>query len=251
LLKVAPAGAESLGMRVPGHCHLVPTVPTEAQPALPAADGAFEGRLPLCTDVPLEGREGVVKARLSSLMAALGEVPGQFEPPPPPVGQGLARLIDDICPAGTVVVHARSVPGCSLDLEHIVVASRGLVVVSPEWAVLAGEGAGGDDLRGRTRAGASSSRGPDRRRSRQVRETLRRSNALRAWLAGTSWAGTPVLAAVCSPPLMGPASAPPVLLDGLWFGPIERLPSWLGSGDKLDVPARAALGYFLAADLPA
>lgn len=245
-------------MRVPGHDQLNSSISArqDGSPTLPGpGPGPFAG----WRDMAPHTREGVVKERLSTLLFALGELPGQFGPAPnmPLPGQGLARLIDDICPASTVVIHSKSLPGCRLALEHLVVAPRGLVVVSPEWAPVTEPsprpaGPSGHGRRSSTPA-ASASVGDShtRRRSRVVRETLRRANALRAWLAGTDWAGATLWAAVCSPPMMGPPVPPPVVIDGLWLGGIERLPSWLGSGPSLDGPARAALGYFLAAELPA
>jgi len=39
-------------------------------------------------------------------------------------------------------------------------------------------------------------------------------------------------------------------LDGLWLGAVNQLPEWLSSGGALDPEACAALGHFLAAELP-
>jgi hypothetical protein len=87
-------------------------------------------------------------------------------------------------------------------------------------------------------------------RSGLVRATLRRAYGLRAWLCGTPWTGTPVLAAVCSAPTLVGTVEPPVELDGLWLGGIELLPAWLASGGALDDAAAAEMAAFLAAELP-
>jgi hypothetical protein len=241
-------------MRVPGNDQ--PNSALRAReggsPAAPQGQTGWESRRHLSTGVGPAGREGVVKARLSILLAALGELPAQFPTEQARPGQGLAHLIDDMCSATTPVIHAKLLPLCSLDLEHLVVAPRGLVVVSPEWAPAPPKGPRTDVPPGRVRSASARSGGPEeRRRSRLVREALRRANALRAWLETTPWAGTPVWAAVCSAPVLGPPPSPPVVLDGLWLGDLQRLPAWLGTGADLDAPDRAALGYYLSAELPA
>ena len=187
----------------------------------------------------------MVKERLTTLLAALGELPGPGLLLP---GEGLARIVDDICPAGAMVVRSKSLPGCALALERLVVGPRGVVVVSTEWVPPRSKmnvGAPGA-LRSACTAATSAQ---DRRRSRVVREALRRARALHAWLDGTAWAGVPVWAAVCLPPLGAPVPPPPVVIDGLWVGPIERLPAWLASGPELDSSSRAALGCFLNSEL--
>jgi hypothetical protein len=93
------------------------------------------------------------------------------------------------------------------------------------------------------------------RRTGVVREILRRGNALHSWLEGTAWGQVPVFAAACSAPLMGTTQKAPLMLegmtlDGLWLGAVNQLPEWLASGGSLDPEARAALGNFLAAELP-
>jgi hypothetical protein len=212
----------------------------------------WENRWELLAAGPPQAREGVVKARLSILMAALGEHPGQHGPVAPRAGQGLTRLIDAMCPAGTVVVHAKSLSGCSLALEHLVVAPRGVVVVSPDWAPVVPGTARPTTSKPvvAVRPSDQQLRAEANRRSRLVRETLRRAKALRTWLAGTDWAATPVWAALCTAPVLGPPMAPPVVLDGLWVGDVERLPSWLACGVELDTAARQELGSFLVAELP-
>lgn len=222
-------------------------------PPLPGGQAGWESRGGLGDDaVALQGRESVVKARLSILLAVLGEFPSQFTTEPPPPGTGLAHLIDDMCPTGTLVVHDKKLAPCALPLEHLVVAPRGLVVVSPEWIPVPVKGPERAEPTRRPGATATEASGlDDGQRSRLVREALRRANALRAWLDQTPWTGTPVWAAVCLEPVVGPPPAPPVALDGLWVGDVERLPAWLACRSDLDGPDRAALGYFLAAELPA
>jgi hypothetical protein len=93
------------------------------------------------------------------------------------------------------------------------------------------------------------------RRIGLVREILRRGNALNSWLDETSWGHIPVFAAACSAPLMGTMQKPPLMLegmtlDGLWLGAVNQLPEWLASGGALGPEDRAALGNFLAAELP-
>jgi len=216
-------------------------------PALPGEEEAWESRWRFGDPSPT-GRERVVQARLSILLAALGELPGSRADARP--GEGLARLLDKLCSCA-VVIHDKELPQGGVALEHVVVAPRGLVVVSPAWAPvpLRGPKPGRGD--GRARAYPLPSAGEGRRRSRIVRETLRRGKALSAWLDQTAWAGTPVWAAVCSAPVLGLPVEPAVMLDGLWLGDIERLASWLASGLDLDGPRRSALGRFLAAELPA
>ncbi|HUC13717.1 MAG TPA: hypothetical protein VMS00_04620, partial [Acidimicrobiales bacterium] len=208
----------------------------------------------------IPGREGVVRARLSHLLASLSDMPAQHPALAFDRGPGFGRLLDEICPAGSVVMHGRRVPNKALALDHIAIVPRGLVVV-------------GSDL-GHALRGASSKRGtawqsrerldgPTRpaisglgeRRTGLVREILRRGNALRSWLDETSWGHVPVYAAACSAPLMGAMQKPPLMLagmrlDGLWLGAVNQLPEWLASGGAFDHEACAALGNFLAAELP-
>jgi hypothetical protein len=119
-------------------------------------------------------------------------------------------------------------------------------------------------LQGRDgREGSDAADGPGRqaifglgeRRTGIVREILRRGNALHSWLEGTPWGHVPVFAAACSAPLMATMQKPPLMLegmtlDGLWLGAVNQLPEWLGSGGALGSEARAAVGNFLAAELP-
>jgi hypothetical protein len=54
---------------------------------------------------------------------------------------------------------------------------------------------------------------------------------------------------------MATTQKPPLLLegmtlDGLWLGAVNQLPEWRVSGGSLGSEARAALGSFLAAELP-
>lgn len=230
---------------------------------------------------PDELRAGVVRARLSNLMAVLGEpaLPplsgGGLAARPFPEGLGaparegrllpravpgdaLGRVVDCVVPTGLIVLHARRVPGNGPALEHIVVAPRGLVVVAPSWAG-AGDGrqpdgkAGAHCAQGRSAPGRSGHRraraGRTDTRSEAVRGAVRRAGALRRWLAGSAWHDVPVLGAVCSAPVEGYVSFPPVLVDGLWVGSLERLPSWLAAGTALTAAERAAIGYYLVSEL--
>lgn len=222
-----------------------------------------------------DSRAGVVRARLTNLMAVLNEsgpgslrVPGAAlrslpsVPGPRPCnermlpravpGDALGRVIDCVVPTGLMVVHGRCLPDGSVSFEHIVVSRRGLVVVAPSWA--AGDGTG----ERRSPAQCSQSRSgaqrhqragrPDRR-SELVRSVLRKSCGLRDWLQASAWEEVPVLAAVCTEPSANDVVPPPVVLDGLWVGAVERLPSWLASGSALTAAERAAISYYLISEL--
>ena len=216
---------------------------------------------PLAEAIP--GREGVVRARLSHLLASLGDIPSQHPTAAFDRGPGFGRLLDEICPAGSVVMHGRRVPDKALPLDHVAIVPRGLVVVGSD----VGQGSrGGSSQRGRAlqgREGREGRDGPARptvfglgeRRTGLVREVLRRGNGLHSWLEGTPWGHVPVFAAACSAPLMATVQKPPLMLegmtlDGLWLGAVNQFPEWLASGGALDPEARAALGNFLAAELP-
>ena len=195
--------------------------------------------------IPPEGREGVVRARLSTLLASLGEFPAQRDLAGAEPSDAVSDLLDDICPAGSVVMHGRSLPALGVKLENLVIASRGAVVVSPVLAPFPARGRSG------TRRAPAAQAGRGISRSTVVRETLRRAHALRAWMSATPWAGTPVIAAVCSEPAPANVGEPPLAIGELWLGPTESLPGWLSSGEALRGTGAAALGYFLAAELPA
>lgn len=210
-------------------------------------EGAWDSGGLTQSHMPAPGREGLVRARLSNLLACLGELPGPMEMMGTELSQALARFLDDACPAGTVVMHGRKLPGRDIVLENLVIGARGVVVAKPLLAPV--PGGGGKQRAGAPRAGALvANRGTTR--SAVVRETLHRAYALRAWLAGTSWLGTPVLAAVCYEPAPATASEAPVVLDALWLGAAEHLFAWLMSGDTLNGGTAAALSCFLAAELP-
>ncbi|MGH9107048.1 MAG: hypothetical protein ACRDZX_14690 [Acidimicrobiales bacterium] len=179
------------------------------------------------------GRQGVVHARLSKLLTALGELPAGAGPArlaaaPPPVCP-----LGGLCPPRAVVLHgpwlAPGPGGQALPIEHVVVAPRGVVVAQ------------------------EASTGPAKA---AVRGALRRANVLRAWLGENGWPGAPVLAAVFSGPAPYSWPAPalpapgPVVIDGLWVGAAEHLPAWLASGRALDRAARASMSGFLAGQLP-
>lgn len=213
---------------------------------------------PVAEAIP--GREGVVRARLSHLLASLGDIPGQHPALAFDRGPGFGRLLDEICPAGSVVMHGRRVPNKALPLDHVAIVARGLVVVGSDLGQAL---RGGSSQRGRAWQGRDGLDGPARpalselgeRRTGLVREILRRGNALRSWLDETPWGHVPVYAAACSAPLMGAMQKPPLLLegmtlDGLWLGAVNQLPEWLALGGAVDDDVRAALGNFLAAELP-
>lgn len=223
-----------------------------------AGEGRPASPEPLAEAIP--GREGVVRARLSHLLASLGDIPSQHPVAAFDRGPGFGRLLDEICPAGSVVMHGRRVPNMALSLDHVTIVPRGLVVVCSDLGQPLRAGPG---QRGRTWQGREGLDGPSRpaisgfgdRRTGLVREILRRGNALSSWLDGTPWGHVPVFGAACSAPLMGTMQKPPLVLegmtlDGLWLGAVNQLPEWLATGGALDREARAALGNFLAAELP-
>jgi hypothetical protein len=221
-------------------------------------EGGPGGTEPLAEAIP--GREGVVRERLSHLLASLGDIPSQHPAAAFDRGPGFGRLLDEICPAGSVVMHGRRVPDKALPLDHVAIVPRGLVVVGSDLsrALRGGIAQRGRDLQGRDGAdgpGRPASFGPGERRSGVVREILRRGNALHSWLEGTPWGHVPVFAAACSAPVMATMQKPPLMLegmtlDGLWLGAVNQLPEWLASGGALGSEARAAVGNFLAAELP-
>ncbi len=183
--------------------------------------GATAGRL-----AAARGRDDVVRQRLGRLLEALGEVPA----PSSPLrvherGHALAHMLGGSISRGARLLSGRYLPNRTLELGCVVVSPRGVAVVDI---------APGDRCAGR------------------ARETLRRANALRAFLEDTRWSQVPVLAAVCS--LGGPeaeaASAPPLVLDRLWLGDKAQLTLWLMGDGPLDGAACRALGAFLDAELP-
>jgi hypothetical protein len=201
-------------------------------------------------------REEIVRDRLCRLLAVLGDVPFQRPISAPNWGNALRHLLDDICPAGTVVIHARRVPDTGLRLEHLAVAPRGLVVIGPYLSQTPPGSLSRHNatIRSRSASGGGSAAlpraQPGARRPGPVRETLCRSRAMRSWLAGTRWAEVPVLAAVCSAAVLGPTANPARALGGLWLGPANELPGWLASGESLAGTTCGALAYFLASELP-
>lgn len=203
------------------------------------------------------GREEIVRDRLCRLLAVLGDAPFQRPITAPNWGNALGQLLDDICPAGTVVMHARRVPDTGLRLEHLAVAPRGLVIIGPYLGQASPRGLSRHNAMTRSRSASGGGPAaplraqPTVRRPGPVRETLCRSRAMRSWLAGTRWAEVPVLAAVCSAAVLGPTANPARALGGLWLGPANELPAWLATGRSLDGTTCGALAYFLASELPA
>jgi hypothetical protein len=248
---MVPVGADFAVMPVQRHEHVTEmaraaeTSPPPSSGGLTGWEAAWDMAGLTVSHIPPEGREGVVRARLSTLLASLGEFPAPRDLAGVEANDAVSGLLDDICPAGSVVMHGRSLPALGVKLENLVVASRGAVVVSPVLAPLPGRGRSGTRRAPAVQAGRGISR------STVVRETLRRAHALQAWLSGTRWAGTPVIAAVCSEPAPASVGEPPLVIGELWLGAIASLPGWLGSGDVLGGTGAAALGYFLAAELPA
>jgi len=208
---------------------------------------------------PVAGREDIVKARLSRLLAALGELPAERPPRPADWRPALRRFLDGRCPAGTLVMHGRRLPNRPLVLEHLIIAPRGLVVVGPSFGQVLRGGYSHPAPGWRAREAASrfnmglavgTAMAGDRRPA-LVRETLRRCYALRSWLGAGPWDGLPVLAAVCGCPVARRAPAHPwLMLDGLWLGTADQLPGWLVSDDVVDLATRAKLGRFLDEALP-
>ncbi len=206
---------------------------------------------------PVAGREDIVRARLSRLLATLGELSAERAPGPPDWRPALRRFLDGRCPAGTVVMHGRRLPNRPLVIEHLIVAPRGLVVVSPSFGQVLRGGYShlGPAWRAREAAGGVSAPRAlgtvaGDRRPALVRETLRRCYALRSWLGAGPWDGVPVLAAVCGCPVARASAHPWLMLDGLWLGAADQLPGWLISEEILDVATRTDLGRFLAEVLP-
>jgi hypothetical protein len=237
------------GMKIPG--------PFEGCPPLTGAGGP-DAYHQFPTGQPVAGREEIVRERLSTLWAALGDLPND----PPPGGAewrpALRRFLDGSCPPEVSVMHGRRLPHRPLVLEHLLVAPRGLVVVGPNFGQVLRGGHSPRLASGRAREVASRLNKPfgagqalpGDRRPALVRETLRRSYALRSWLGASPWEGVPVLAAVCSCPAARAPGQPWVMLDGLWLGAADQLPPWLVSEDVLCPDGRAQLGRFLAEALP-
>ncbi|MGO9657896.1 MAG: hypothetical protein ACLQVK_08365 [Acidimicrobiales bacterium] len=207
---------------------------------------------------PVAGREDIVKARLSRLMATLGEPTAKCPPRPADWRPALRRFLDGRCPAGTLVMHGRRLPNRPLVLEHLVIAPRGLVVVGPSFGQVLRGGYARPVPAWRAREAASHLNMPlavgtavaGDRRPALVRDTLRRRFALRSWLETGPWDGVPVLAAVCECPVARAVAHPWLVLDGLWLGTADQLPEWLVADAVLDLATRATLGRFLDEALP-
>lgn len=188
------------------------------------------------------GREGVVRERLYDLLSTLGELPLDVDRPRP-WGTSWPSALEAACPPGYTALYGGNLPGKGLACEAIVAGPIGIVVVghteepgrpfgtprSSGARVPAGGPAPYRPL------GARGGRSP-------VRETLRRALALRAWLQGTRWEGTAVLAGVCSPPVLEHDGQLPLLLDGLWVGAINYLGPWLASAPGTGGQSLAAAG---------
>jgi hypothetical protein len=259
LLRLKSPGADPPEMPVDSNKRVTKiTRGAEVRSLSSVVGGGRAGSLePLAEAIP--GREGVVRARLSHLLASLGDIPAQHPALAFDRGPGFGRLLDEICPAGSVVMHGRRVPNKALPLDHVAIVPRGLVVVGSDLGQAL---RGGSIQRGKGWQGRDGFDRPARpvsglgeRRTGLVREILRRGNALRSWLDETSWGHVPVYAAACSAPLMGAMQKPPLMLegmtlDGLWLGAVNQLPEWLASGGALDDEVRASLGNFLAGELP-
>jgi hypothetical protein len=225
--------------------------------------------------LPPGARQDVVKARLSNLLASLGEFSADRSSAPAEWRPALRRFLDENCPAEVVVMHGRRLAHRPLTIEHLLVAPRGVVVVGPSFGQVLSEGVGspgplshpgplrhpgplshpGPPASGPAGAGLATKTwpGPSRPRARRpvlVRETLRRCYALRSWLEASCWESVPVLAAVCSCPVNPQESHPGLMLDGLWLGTADQLPDWLVSEPAITGADRAQLATFLAAALP-
>jgi len=232
-----------------------PSVAVESNQLVAGAIGAADERFP-APKFP-GGHDGVVRERLDNLFTFLGDLPFQRPITAPNWTTALGRLLDDMCPPEAVVLHGRRLPDRALSFDHLVVAPIGLVVVGPCPGHVGREAPSQLSValppkQTPARLGTASANGGGRRARRPglVRETLRRRYALRFWLAGTGWAEVPVRAAVCAAAVLGPTAGPPLILDGLWLGPADRLPAWLASGSALGSETRAALARFLDAELP-
>jgi hypothetical protein len=260
LLRLKSPGADPPEMPVDSNKRVTKITRGAEARSLSSVVGASRPGSPEPLAEAMPGREGVVRARLSNLLASLGDIPAQHPALGFDRGPGFGRLLDEICPTGSVVMHGRRVPNKALPLDHVAIVPRGLVVVGSDLGQALRGGSGQrvraararEDLGGRARPAVSEL---GERRTGLVREILRRGNALRSWLDETSWGHVPVYAAACSAPLMGAMQKPPLMLegmtlDGLWLGAVNQLPEWLASGAALDDEVRASLGNFLAGELP-
>ncbi len=162
-------------------------------------------------------------------------------------GAAMARLLDRVCPEEATVLHDLVVPGTSLPVEHLVVAPRGLVVVGP-WLVPPGAGDRVEATVAALQCHAEVTTGVPGR-SEAVRAALRRATGLRAWLRDSHPGTVEVMAAVCSAPAPAAPLPPAVVVDGLWCGPVERLPAWLGAGGSLGSAERVRLGALMVREL--
>src|SRR5487761_1289486 len=188
---------------------------------------------------PAAERESVVRERLYNLLTTLGELPLDAERPRP-WGTSWRLALRAACPSGYGVLHGATLAERGLNIDDMVVGPAGLLVVGHTDE----PGRPGSSHRGATwkarppapvgwaprAVGPFSRPGP-------VRETLRRSFALRAWLKDGDWADVPVRAAVCSPQVPQYRSRPALLLDGLWVGAIDHLGPWLAGAQGMG-PAR-------------
>jgi hypothetical protein len=262
LLRLNAPGADFPSMLVESNKRVTKITRGTDDLSLSSVVGAKRPGVPQAFGGAVPGREGVVRARLSHLLASLGDLPAQQ--PSFDRGPGFGGLLDEICPAGSVVIHGRRVPNKALSLEHLAIVPRGLVVVgsdlghtlpvgfapiTSDWQ--SRQGSGGPALA----AGGRFAERPAERRSGLVRDILRRGNGLHAWLSQTPWRHVPVFVAACSAPQVGPVQKAPLVLEGmriggLWLGAVNQLPEWLASDGRLDPEARAALGNFLAGELP-
>lgn len=187
------------------------------------------------------GREAVVKARLASLLASLGEIPGYQAQPSRAAGTGAglvpSNLLDQLCGDLACVIHDKLLPPGTASryfgpIEHLVIAPRGVVVVGPLWA--AEQGLAGPTAASMTGRGEGSA----------VRQALRRAGAVRDWLKTTTWPEAPVFAAACSGSALALLASPPVVIGDLWVGPASRLPAWLSAPAQLSPEMQAALADF-------
>ena len=235
------------GTKIPGPVGACP-------PTLSGGAGGSDAYPRLAGPQPVAGREEIVKERLNSLWAALGDLPGERAPGSAEWRPALRRFLDGCCPPEVLLIHGRRLPTRPLGLEHLIVAPRGLVVVGPNFGqVLRGGHAprGAREVAGRLSTPFAVRKAvPADRRPALVRETLRRCFALRSWLEGGPWGDVPVLAAVCSCPVARVPVHPWMMLDGLWLGTADQLPPWLVSQDVLGPDVRAELGQFLVEALP-
>jgi hypothetical protein len=187
--------------------------------------------------LPAEGpeRAHIARARRDNLFAALTDngSPDEAWLCAADGMWALTRLLDELVPAGVVVLHDRRLPDRPVLFRHLVVARRGVVVVD------------GVHQRHLVRRSPSGSR-----RAGPVRDAVRRAVALRRLLVGSAWEGVPVNAAVCLIDSDARYTSRPLSFGDVWVGRSQYVLPWIASGHALRREQRRQLGDHLDALLP-